>query len=181
MPIPLALIAAGLAAGGGIAGAAIGARSSEKSQRETNEANAQLAREQMAFQERMSNTQFQRAKADALAAGFNPILATGHPATTPMGASATMQNPAPNRGELFLSTAKAIADTMLTREMAQTEDTKQELNRAQADAARGTVGVFGTRVPMSRFSNFARRVPASVVSTGAHVAKFFQSQRKGGR
>lgn len=62
-------------------------------QESANEKNLQIAREQMAFQKEMSNTSYQRAITDMRKAGINPMLAVSKGgASTPQGASATMQN-----------------------------------------------------------------------------------------
>jgi len=55
--------------------------------------NRKLAREQMAFQERMSNTSYQRAMHDMRLSGINPMLAYMQGgASSPGGATANMEN-----------------------------------------------------------------------------------------
>ncbi len=100
MPIPggTAKQIAGAGAGallgplGAIAGPIIGGLFGRSGQESANEANLRIARENREWQERMSNTAYQRSAADLSKAGLNRILALGQPASTPAGNIATMQN-----------------------------------------------------------------------------------------
>lgn len=79
------------ATGASIVGGFLGNRG----QRAANAANAQLAHNQMQFQERMSRTAYQRQVEDMKAAGINPMLsAKMGGASTPSGQTAVMQNTA---------------------------------------------------------------------------------------
>lgn len=80
--MPWPLVAAGAAAGASYLG-----------QRSANKQNLKIAREQMAFQERMSGTAYQRAMDDMRKSGLNPMLAYQQGgASTPGGASAKMES-----------------------------------------------------------------------------------------
>lgn len=99
-----------LSALAGVAGDLIGGFLADRGAKRQNEANLRIAREQMAFQERMSSTAYQRAAKDLDAAGLNRILALGSPSSTPSGASAQMVNEASGRaGGLQKSAHSAMA------------------------------------------------------------------------
>lgn len=112
-------------------------------QERTNAQNAQLAREQMSFQADMSGTSYQRAVADMMAAGLNPMLAYSQGgASTPTGQTAVMQN-ALGAGatsgaqgyQLALNAAQNVADIQLKGEQAGAAGAQEDLNRANMNLA----------------------------------------------
>ena len=95
----------------GMAGSAIGGMFGYKGQKDTNVASAQQARQQMDFQERMSNTAVQRRMADLKAAGINPILAGTDGASSPAGQQAPVGNKAASAVNSAMNDTTVTTDT----------------------------------------------------------------------
>lgn len=77
------------------AASAYGAYMNSQAQSDANRSNVKMAREQMAFQEKMSSTAHQRQVSDLRAAGLNPMLSVNAGASAPTGASTTVQSTRP--------------------------------------------------------------------------------------
>ncbi len=113
-PAGVALISGGAEVLGGLLG--------RSGQRDANAANERIAKENRAFQERMSNTAYQRSAKDLSAAGLNRILAIGQPSSTPAGSVATMQNENAQLGQsLGTAVHTAMAAKKLNQEIKESE------------------------------------------------------------
>lgn len=117
-------------------------------QSSANQANKDIAREQMQFQKIMSDTAYQRSMRDMKLAGLNPMLAFSQGgASTPTGASAHME-----------STTKDVGDSIKMAAV----DRQRLLNEMKETQS---------RIDLNEASKFKQMADADLAMTNASIGK----------
>lgn len=112
----------------GFAGDLIGGALGSSAQKKANKANIALQREQQSWEERMSNTSWQRGMEDMRAAGMNPMLAFSQGGASTPNVSAATVDPVDAMGK---SVSSAATKAM---QLAQIQLTQQQARKASAEA-----------------------------------------------
>ncbi|AXL14656.1 DNA pilot protein [Microviridae sp.] len=147
----------------------------------SNKTSKKMAREQMAFQERMSNTAYQRSMADMRKAGLNPMLAYQKGgASTPSGAQPNIRNPlegAPQAASAYVAAKMASANiknveanTALTREKANTETLVQAKTVADTNLSNANTGWINQKAVTEGHISERERMQVEVVTNQVLVS-----------
>jgi hypothetical protein len=150
-----------------------------RGQSNANRTNMDIAKKQMAFQKYMSNSAHRRAVYDMRAAGLNPILAAGKPASSPAGATTQVTSAIGAGVNTAMAAARAIEEVKNLKETnkllkMQTQKTWSDARKSQYEG-----DILEARVPwanakeemMSDVSKWIRSLwqGATAQNTGKNV------------
>lgn len=145
-------------------------------QKKANKQSQESAREQMAFQERMSSTAMQRAKMDRISAGINPYYALGSGASTPGGAASQFGNEAEG---ISRSVVAALEIRRMESDL-KTAESQRHLLEKQADAAVSTAKQSDAQARFLDTQNLKNRALAPVYNAAGEIVEWVVKDAKSG-